>query len=333
MAFDRSFFLALLLLILGSGAYRGNIAPQLGELYSKEDRRRGTAFQLYGMVINLGAFVAPLVTGLLGKEYGWHTGFAFAGVGMFIGVVVYLSGRRYLPAERARNQKREAAPPLTPEEKRSAITLLLLVPLITTFWVAQSQVWNIYNIWARDHIDLNIGGWTMPVPWLQSLDGLAPLLFIPVMLSLWRWQARRGNEPDDFTKIALGCFIFGLGTLWLSATQLVAGSDGRAPLLWAVMFHIVSNIGWIYFSPTVTGLYSRLAPKSINATMVGVAYLAVFLGSVVSGRLGGLYESLSPAAFWAMHAAIVAAGGAGVFLLGIFARRALSVAAPLPAES
>ena len=99
MAFEQSFLLALLLLILGAGTLRGNLAPQLGELYSKEDRRRGIAFQIYGSAVNLGAFIAPLVTGILQQAYSWHLAFGFAGVGMLVGLVIYLLGRRDLPAE------------------------------------------------------------------------------------------------------------------------------------------------------------------------------------------------------------------------------------------
>ena len=54
--------------------------------------------------------------------------------------------------------------------------LLALIPINALFWIAQSQVWNTYNLWVRDHVELRLGGWTMPVPWLQSLDGLAPFV-------------------------------------------------------------------------------------------------------------------------------------------------------------
>jgi POT family proton-dependent oligopeptide transporter len=172
MAFDASFLLALLLLILGAGCLRGNLSPQLGDLYPKDDRRRDVAFQVYGASVNLGAFIAPLATGALGYAFGWHVGFAFAGFGMLIGLVVYLSGRRLLPREAPRGP-RTARRPLRPAERRVVGFLLLMIPIDALFWVAQSQVWNTYNIWVRDHIALNFGTWTMPVPWLQSLDGLA----------------------------------------------------------------------------------------------------------------------------------------------------------------
>ena len=325
LAFDQSFLLALLFLILGAGCLRGNLAPQLGELYAKEDRRRTAAFQTYGAMINIGAFIAPIVTGFLGQAYGWHFAFAFAGVGMLIGLVIYLSGRRYLPAERPRATG-QVFQPLTHHDKRIIAWLIFLMLGTTMFWIAQSQVWNTYNLWVRDHIDLKFGSWTMPVPWLQSLDGLAPFIWLPVFLAVWRWQASRGREPGEFGKMAIGCVIFGASTMLLALATFFAGPGGKSSLLWAIAFHMGSNIGWLYFSPLTTALYSRAAPKSVNATMMGVNSLSVFLGSVISGRIGGLYERLDPAQFWTLHAIIVCVGGAVILAIGARMRPILMMA-------
>jgi POT family proton-dependent oligopeptide transporter len=321
VAFDESFLVALLLLILGAGLLRGNLPPQMGELYAPEDRRRAIAFQIYGAVVNLGAFIAPLVTGALGQAYGWHAGFGFAGFGMLFGLMIYLAGRHELPIEAPR-ASRAARVSLSSRERRRVLLLFGLVPIAALFWIAQSQVWNTYNLWVRDHIRLQFGHWTMPVPWLQSLDGLSPLVCIPLVLMFWRWQARRGLEPGDFVKMALGCFLFAASTFWLGFAELAYGAT-RAPLLWAVAFHVVSNIGWTYFQPTMLALYSRLAPPSINATMMGIYALSVSLGSVISGRLGGLYERLSPFQFWSVHAALCACGGVALLAVGAATRRYL----------
>ena len=323
MAFDQSFLLALLLLIVGAGFVRGNVAPQIGELYSAEDRRRGVAFQIYGSVINFGAFVAPLVTGFLGQQYGWHIGFGFAGFGMLIGLLVYLTGQKHLPPEAPRKARGERTP-LTRPEWRVVLYLLTVVPVAALFWVAQSQIWNTYNLWVRDHLHLKFGGWTMPVPWLQSLDGLAPFILLPPMLMLWRAQAAKGREPDEVGKIAIGCFIFGVSTLLLAGAQFVTDSSGKAPLVLAVVFHFASNLGWLFTVPSLNTLFSRLAPRSVNATMLGVNSLSVTIGSFISGRLGGLYEVLTPLQFWALHAALVASGGVLMLLIGTRLRRVFS---------
>jgi POT family proton-dependent oligopeptide transporter len=308
MAFDQSFLLALALLILGAGFLRANLSPQLSELYRPDDRRRDVAFQLYASSINLGGFIAPLASGALAQAWGWHAAFGFAGFGLLIGLIVYLAGRRDLPAApvRAPATARER---LDSAQRRQVWLLLLLVPVASLFWIAQSQVWNTYNLWARDHVELRFGGWTMPVVWLQSLDGLAPFVLLPPTLILWRWQANRGTEPDGFGKLAIGCLIFAAGTAWLAAAGLVVDGAGRTPLLWAVVFHVVSNLGWLYFAPSATALFTRCAPRSVNGLMIGALSLSVTLGSLVSGRLGGLYESLNPAAFWLIHAALVGVGG------------------------
>jgi proton-dependent oligopeptide transporter, POT family len=337
MAFDQSFLLAMLLLILGAGLLRGNLTPQVGELYDRHDRRRAIGFQIYGAMVNLGAFAAPLVTGALGQAYGWHAGFGFAGVGMLTGLVFYLAGLRHLPPAPPRIAK-AARPPLAPGDWRSILILLAMVPLCATFWVAQSQIWNTYNIWVRDSLDLTIGSWTMPVVWLQSLDGLAPFLLLPPFLVIWRRQAARGTEPDEIAKMAIGCFIFAAGTAWLAFAHLVVNAEGRSPLLWAIAFHFGSNLGWLYFAPSAIAFFSRAAPAAVNATMVSLYYLAVTLGSFVSGRLGGFYEAMSAQSFWLMHAAVAAGGGVAMLLAAPWlrgrlfgVREAEAVAASSPA--
>ena len=202
--------------------------------------------------------------------------------------------------------------------------LTAVVPIAALFWVAQSQIWNTYNIWVRDHLQLQVGGWTMPVPWLQSLDGLAPFILLPPLLLLWRAQAAKGREPDEVGKIAIGCFLFGVGTLLLAGAQFITDAAGKTPLMLAVLFHFVSNLGWLFTVPSLNTLFSRLAPRSVNATMLGVNSLSVTIGSFISGRLGGLYEVLTPLQFWMLHAALVAGGGVLMLLIGRRLRREFS---------
>jgi POT family proton-dependent oligopeptide transporter len=323
MAFEVSFLAALLLLILGAGVLRGNLASQVGDLYSEDDRRRETAFQIYYGALNAGAFVAPLITGLLAQTYGWHYGFGFAGCGMFVGLIVYLCGGRDLPPDAVRSAT-AVRPRLTARERRVALVMVLMLPIFTLFWIAQTQIWNTYNLWVRDHVDLAVGGWMMPVPWLQSVDSLGVIALLFPLLQFWRWQSARSSEPDDLTKLAIGCLLFGGAIAWLAAAQLVSDATGRAPLVWALAYHFLSAVGYLYFAPVAVAVISRTAPSSINAMMIGVYYLSIFAGSIISGRLGGLYERLSAAEFWLIHAACVAAGGVLILLFASRLRRELT---------
>jgi len=329
MAFEASFLAALLLLILGAGVLRGNLVSQVGDLYSDEDRRRETAFQIYYGALNSGAFVAPLITGVLAQTYGWHYGFGFAGFGMLVGLVVYLSGGRDLPPDAVRGAS-AVRRKLSSKDRRVALIMVLMLPIFTLFWIAQSQIWNTYNLWARDHVDLAVGGWKMPVPWLQAVDALSVVVLLPPMLKFWRWQASRSSEPDDLTKLGIGCLLFGGAIAWLAAGQLAADATGKAPLVWALAYHFLSAVGYLYFAPVAVAVFSRTAPASINAMMIGVYYLSIFAGSIISGRLGGLYGRLSSAQFWLIHAAIVVAGG---LLILLFASRLRRELMPCPNRS
>jgi len=223
-------------------------------------------------MINLGAFIAPIATGALGAAFGWHVGFAFAGFGMLLGLVIFMAGQGALTPHAPRAARGQKVR-LTAPERAVVWRLIALVPVAALFWIAQSQVWNTYNLWVRDHIELQVGAFTVPVPWLQALDGLAPFVCLPPMLLFWRWQASRGKEPGEFVKIAIGCFIFAASTLWLGGAGLVTDGHGRTPLMWAVAFHFASNLGWLYFTPTILALFSRAAPRSVAATMIGILQL------------------------------------------------------------
>jgi POT family proton-dependent oligopeptide transporter len=337
MAFERTFLVALLLLILGAGFLRGNLASQLAELYAPDDSRRAVAFQAYVAVVSVGGFIAPLVTGILSQRFGWDVAFAFAGFGMLIGLMVYVFGRRLLPADQTRlsGARRER---LQPAERRIIWALCAILPIATLFWIAQAQIWNTYNLWVRDHVELHVGNFVVPVPWLQAVDGLAPLLALPLLLWFWAWRARRGAASDEYARMTVGLFVFGASVLLLASGQWFADSHGKVPLLLPVVFHFASNVGWLYFLPSATSLYAGVAPRSVRGTMVGVLALSVFFGAVISGRMGGLYAVMSPAAFWTLHAGAAFLGGVLLAATSARLRRITGAvvreeAAPLPLEA
>src|SRR4051794_25109410 len=101
MAFEPLFYPALATIALGNGLFLPSLPSQINDLYGPDDPRRGWAYNVYYVGINVGGFLAPLICGTLGEVYGWHYGFAAAGVGMLSGLAIYLTGARYLPPENA----------------------------------------------------------------------------------------------------------------------------------------------------------------------------------------------------------------------------------------
>ena len=94
----QAFFLGLILVIAGTGLLKPNVSAVVGELYPQGDPRRDGGFSIFYMGINLGAFLGPLICGGLAQSenFGWHWGFAAAGVGMLFGVIQFRMTKHYL---------------------------------------------------------------------------------------------------------------------------------------------------------------------------------------------------------------------------------------------
>ena len=319
MAFDQSFLLALLLLIVGSGLLKGNISAQVGSVYPPDDEARRTrGFAIFSTAINFGAVTGPLLCGFLGDRYGWHVGFGAAALFMLGALATYLSGYRYLPA-RVERKARSVSAPLTREERRSVVALVATMAIVVLAYIAYYQLANVLPVWIQAHVDLNVGAFAIPIEWFYSIDPLASIVSVPFLFALWNRQAREGREPSALTKIAIGSFICGSGYLILIAG--IALSPERVLWVWPVLFCTVQGVGFMFFWPTLLALVSRAAPVKINATMMGVTFLTLFVANNLIGRIGTYYEKMTPIAFWSLHAAIGAAGGIVMLIFaGTFGR-------------
>ena len=307
MAFDQSFLLALALLVIGCGLLKGNISAQVGGLYAQDDaagRTRG--FSIFSMGINVGATAGPLVCGLLAQIYGWHAGFGLAGVLMLLGLATYIAGYRSLSeTTQARAQDEPQARVQAGQSK--VIAALFAVMALSIFQsIAYYQNSNIGLIWINDHVDLMLLGFQVPVAWFNSIDSFISIVSVPVLFALWKRQAARGGEPGEIGKIATGAWIAALSNLLLVAGCMLWT---RVPVLVPVVYDIGLGVAFLYYWPTLLALVSRAAPPGLKSTLMGVAFMTLFVSNTTIGRLGALYEQMTPAEFWALHAAIAAVGG------------------------
>ena len=317
MAFEQLMIFALLVLILGNGAFKPNISTQVGELYAPGDRRRDRAYSIFYVGINLGAFLAPLICGTLGERAGWHYGFAAAGVGMLIGLAIYLYASPLLPHETPRAMRASDARPFGHDEWRAVISLLILCVPVTLFWATYEQQGNTIALWADADVDRTISllGWSAEIPttWFQSFNPFMIFAFTPAIVALWTWQAKRGNEPSTVTKMAHGCFGVALANMILYVAATQAGS-GKASWLWLFAYFVVITIGELYLSPTALSLVSKVAPARFLSTMMGVWLATSFFGNFLSGYIGSFWSVMARSDFFLMVATIAAIAGATIFV-------------------
>jgi POT family proton-dependent oligopeptide transporter len=311
MAVEALFLPALLLLVLGAGCLKGNMYTQVGNLYADGDGRSTTAFSIFLIALNIGAFAAPLVCGTLGEVYGWHYGFAAAGIGMLIGLGIYLSGWRYLPPDRFKAARGDV-PPLKPVEWRAVAAILLTMLPALIVATAAFQAYNLVIVWAEQAVDRSVGGFTMPVTWLFTVDGLMTIFGILITLPVWRWLRERQREPDTLQKfLGAGVFV----TLAYTMLALAAARPGLVPLALVILFFAVSDLCWGWLDPPGNAFVARFAPPAVMTTMISIYMMALYgVPQLTVGWLGRFYEPLGPVNFWWLHAGIAAAG-AGLALL------------------
>lgn len=307
MAFENLLFPALTLLIFAVGFFKTNTTTQVGLLYEKGDPRRDSAYSIFYVGINLGAFLAPFVCGTLGEKVGWSYGFGAAGVGMLLALLVYILGWKHLPPEPPRiTRASEPRPPLTRAEWKSVGALFLLVIPLTLYWACNEQQGNTMALWSIDNADRSLLGWEIPWTWFQSVNPAVIFIGTPLLLALWD---RRG-APSSTMKMAWGCYLMMAANLVMALVAWNAGG-GKSSWLWLMLYFVVMTIGEITLYPASMSLFSKIAPLRIVTLMMAVNFLPNFLGGgFLQGWLASYWEKMDKALFFVMIAAIAAIAGA-----------------------
>jgi len=327
MASEHFFLVAMLLLVLGAGCLVGNMAAQVGQLYAPDDHRRTRAFGLYLAALNVGALLAPLVIGSLGEKVSWRLAFGAAGVGMLIGLAIYLSGRRHLPPDTI--TKRADRSRLTRSEWQTiGVLLLMLVPYILTN-AALNQAYGIMYVWADKAVDRTIFGWQMPVTWVGIFDGAMTIVGVFIGNAYWKRTAERRREMGDLSKLGVSCVGVALGYLYIAGVALLP----FAPILLWLGFYVIIDLATTWMESPPQAMISRSAPPSANATMMAVFKLASALAYFLLGWLGRFYEPLGPARYWGFTAMLPIVGLVLLLLMRRRVSRVLTASALATAES
>src|SRR5436309_6453122 len=295
------FFTGLGLIVIGTGLLKPNVSTIVGTLYSKEDTRRDAGFSIFYMGINLGAFIAPLVTGCLGQKINWHAGFAAAGVGMVLGLIQYALGRNnLLPVSEAKSSKFVATAPEAPQPgpaftkqdwtRITAACILTLFALI--FRAGFEQAGSSLNLFADQATQLTIFGFNYPSSWFQSVEPLFVIILSPVFAAIWLGLGRR--NPSSPAKFTFGLFFLSLSFLLVvPAAKYFQQNHQRVSPWWLVGLYLLQCLGELCLSPVGLSMVTKLSPARIVGLMMGVWFFATAMGNYVAGWVAGLVGTRS----------------------------------------
>jgi POT family proton-dependent oligopeptide transporter len=306
MAFESLLFPALAFVALGNGLFIPPLAIQVGKLYADDDPRKASAYSAYYMGINLGGFLAPLVCGTLGELYGWHWGFAAAGVGMAIGLLIYWGFRHLLPDE-LRDQpvtdRKEL--PATRIDAGALRTMLLMVAAVVLFRIAYEQSGNVIALWVSDRTDRSVdlfgAGFAIPATWFQALNPLLIILLTPVLMRIWRAGRAHETVSHLLRRMSIGTVLATAAMLVMVLAASASGPEARLVSVWWVTgYFVLLTLGELFVIPVGLTLIETLAPAQFAATAMGGWYIAKFLGSVCAGAMGAYWGVIPATAFFAL---------------------------------
>ena len=294
-----AFYSGLVLIVLGVGMLKPNISTMVGGLYKQGDIRRDKGFTIFYIGINLGAFLSSLGVGYVGEVHGWHYGFGLAGIGMLLGMIVYLWGQKHLThvgnfigSSKSEEEREAASRPLTKVEKDRVSVLLLSFLLVVVFWGAFEQAGGLMNIYTMEKTDRLFMGFEIPASVFQSINAMFIIFFGTSIALFWANRKLKGKVSSSLFKMIIGLIIMGAGFFFMTGATVQYEASGSSAMYWLVFAYLFHTIGELCLSPVALSYITKLAPVKYASIMMGVYFAVTGFGSKLAGLLGEWSESL-----------------------------------------
>jgi POT family proton-dependent oligopeptide transporter len=362
-----TFYLGLILIVMGTGLLKPNISTIVGKLYAPADERRDAGFSIFYMGINMGALIAPLITSFLAQTpawkgvltswginpaLSWHWGFGSTAVGMLIGLIFYVADGKTLgdagvepavasPAEAVQVRRKFwraiavvaaviallvvldvtglvnltvvaisngfgvflvllvvaffawlfLAADWTPDERKRLIVIAVLFLGAAVFWSLFEQAGSTLTLFADRNTRNQIFGISFGSGMWQSVQPGWVIILAPAFA--WLWIKLGRLDPSSPAKFAFGLFFAALSFAIMVPAAALASHGNRVGWWWLLGSYFLAAVGEMCLSPVGLSAMTKLAPARVASLIMGVWFMATAVGDFVSGRVAGLYESLS----------------------------------------
>ncbi|MCE2842525.1 MAG: peptide MFS transporter [Novosphingobium sp.] len=303
------FWGALAFIIVGSGFLKANISVMVGQLYKLTDVRRDGAYTVFYMGINLGAAVGTILVGYLGETIGWGYGFGLAGIGMLVGLIVFVLGKGALYGIGlaavavcwALVQYQSVIQnllvvsglgllgyvlyetfKLDKEPRERMFAILFLISLNPLFWGLFEQAGGSMSLFTDRYVDRG----ATPASLFQSINPIYIILLAPLFAALWQWLGKRGKEPSAPAKFGLALAQMGLANLVLVWGAEAYGLAAMTPVIFVFLYYLLATTGELCLSPVGLSAMNRLAPSYLASLIMGAWFYMTAVGNFVAGKIG-----------------------------------------------
>lgn len=314
-------WLMILLVSIGTGFFKGNVAGINGRLFDDKEELDG-AFSVQYSFVNIGSFIGTTFVSFIAySTIGFGGTFLICAILLFLDTIWFVVGGRMSfgdvgkkpfkvdEVKEASGKKVEVdeSNPLTKKDKLRVGAIVIVTIFSIVFWVVWYLTYApIMYHWGPDFDYANkanwmIGNFTVPSSWFDSLNALCCILLGPVLAMIWNKLSKSPKgDLSMFKKTALGMVLLGCAFVVMAVAEIVRG-DGQASLMWIVMVGVLMSLGEMVFSPLGNSFISKFAPAKLLGVMLGIWPLAVF---IAGKSYGYLYEFLSEYSFAPAYAAV-----------------------------
>ncbi len=287
------FLLALVILVLGNGLFKPNISVMVGNLYPEGSPLKDSAFNIFYMGINIGAFFAPLAAAALRNTLGWSWAFGAAATGMVFSLLIFQGFRRHiLHAEIGRTEDSTVQfATMTKQEMRQRVTALLIIfTIMIVFWMSFHQNGFTMTLFARDSTGPLFGNWQISAELFQTFNPFFVVTMTPLVVIFWRWRRQQGKEPSTPAKMGIGMVLTAAAFAIMALAGKMGGDYGRVSPFWLIGSYWVVTIGELCLSPMGLSFVSKVAPLKMRGLMMGCWFGFVAIGNYLAGSIEPLWD-------------------------------------------
>jgi POT family proton-dependent oligopeptide transporter len=287
------FWIALVVLICGNGLFKPNISVMVGNLYPEGSPLKDSAFNIFYMGINIGAFFAPMAAAALRNSLGWSWAFGAAALGMVISLLIFQGFNRYIrQAEIGRGADATVKIEPLPRDQfwRRVSALMIIFAIVIVFWMSFHQNGFTMTLWARDSTGPLLGKWTISPELFATFNPFFVVTMTPVLVWFWGRLRRRGSEPSTPGKMVGGMLLTAAAFAVLGFAGLIGGDFGRVSPFWLIGAYWVVTIGELCLSPMGLSFVSKVAPPTVRGLMMGCWFGATAIGNLLAGFIEPFWD-------------------------------------------
>ena len=283
------FYFGLTFIILGVGLLKPNISTLVGNLYQKNDYRRDQGFTIFYIGINFGAFFSSLIVGYVGEVYGWHYGFSLAGIGMFIGQCFFLNGKKNIKQTIKLKKEFSKINLNFSKIEKDRIKLVIIASFVLIiFWASFEQAGGLMNIYAFEKTNrfLESINFEIPASWFQSINPLMIIILGFHISAFWLFLEKKKIISSSIFKISVGIIIMGLGFIFMFLASQESEIYGKSSMYWLILAYLFHTIGELCASPVILSYITKLSPRNLIASVMGIYFASIGLGNKLAGTIG-----------------------------------------------